>query len=71
MPKDWDAAHRAAPLIPRIELPSLQGIGDSEARFYLTMYLRGAQESDHATARERCAAAGIDYERAKAEASRT
>lgn len=26
MPRDWDAAHRAPPAVPRIELPSLQGI---------------------------------------------
>lgn len=55
----------------RIELPSLQGIADSEARFHLTMFLRGAQESDQEVARVRCQAAGVCYETAKAEADRT
>lgn len=71
MPRDWDAAHRTAPAVPRIELPSLQGIADADERFALTMYLRGAKESDQATAKERCQAAGIDYRTAHDEARRT
>lgn len=58
-------------MLLRIELPSLQGIRDSDQRFYLTMYLRGAQESDQDEARKRCEAWGIDYRQAKTDADRT
>lgn len=55
----------------RIELPSLAGIQDNEARFYLTMRLRGSQDSDQEVARARCLEHGVDYETAKQEAGRT
>jgi hypothetical protein len=70
-PRDWDAAHRTAPAVPRIELPALASIRDSEERFYVTMYLRGAQDSDQDEARKRCATWGIDYKTVKGEADRT
>jgi hypothetical protein len=71
MPRDWDAAQRTPPAVARIELPALATIRDADERFYLTMYLRGAQQSDQETARARCLAAGIDYATALAEARRT
>ena len=57
--------------IPRIELPALQGIRDADERFYVTMYLRGAQQSDQDEARRRCEQHGIDYQQAHDEARRT
>jgi hypothetical protein len=71
MIKDWDAAHRIAPNVPRRELRSLQRIPDSDARLYLRFYLRSHQDSDQDVARARCAAWGIDYETARDEAQRS
>lgn len=74
MPLDWDARNQDkpqiveyVPLVPRHELPCLQHL-DSDTRFPLTMYLRGAQESDQDEAKRRCATYGIDYSVARLEA---
>jgi hypothetical protein len=69
--RDWDAQHRPEPKIPRIELPSLRGIPDADQRFYLRMYLRSNIEKDQDEARKRCEAAGVDYQAARDEASKT
>ena len=71
MIKDWDAAHRTAPNVPRPELPSLRRIMDADARLFLRFYLRSHQDADQDVARARCAAWGIDYETARDEARRS
>lgn len=54
--------------VPRPELPSLRGIADADDRLFLRFYLRSNIECDQDIARARCAAYGIDYERARDEA---
>lgn len=71
MPRDWDAAHRTAPIVPRQELPSLAAIPDADARLFLRFHLRSNIGKDQDIARARCEAYGIDYEHAKDEARRT
>ncbi len=66
--RDWDAQHRASPLIPRPELPALAGIRDADQRLFLRFYLRSNKESDQDEARKRCGVYGVDYEQARAEA---
>lgn len=69
--KDWDAAHRQPPKVPRPELAALAHIADSDARFYLRNYLRSNMPADQDIARARCQHYGVDYETARAEARMT
>ena len=61
---------RDRPPVPRPELPSLAGIPNADERLYLRFYLRSNIEKDQDIARARCAAAGVDYEKARAEAKK-
>lgn len=71
MPLDWDAQHKdKQPAgIARPELPCLQGIEDPDARLFLRFYLRSNIERDQETAKQRCEAYGVNYQRAKDEAN--
>ena len=57
--------------VPRVELPSLQGITDADQRLYLRMYLRSGMDADQEIARKRCAAWGVEYQTARQEAQRS
>lgn len=71
MPRDWDAQHREPPKVPRPELPSLAPIRDADHRLFLRFYLRSGNDKDQAIAKERCEAAGVDYQVARDEARRS